>query len=49
MSPYAADAHGTIGLTKAGAPDDTKQGVRVNAIAPGPVRSPMMKAGWTTR
>ena len=43
MAPYVAAKHGVIGLTKAAAVDHAKDGVRVNALAPGLVETPMTK------
>lgn len=41
MSPYVAAKHAVIGLTRAAAVDHAKDNIRVNALAPGLVESPM--------
>jgi len=40
MAPYVAAKHGVVGLTRAAAIEYSSQGIRVNAIAPGGVKTP---------
>lgn len=42
-SAYTASKHGVVGLTKALALEFSKEGVRVNAVCPGGVNTPMVQ------
>jgi NAD(P)-dependent dehydrogenase (short-subunit alcohol dehydrogenase family) len=47
-SAYYASKHGVVGLTKAAAIEYAHKGVRINAVAPGVIRTPMAnRAGLT--
>ena len=41
---YSSTKHGIVGLTKSMVAEYAKDGLRVNAIAPGPTETPMVKA-----
>ena len=43
-SPYSASKHGVLGLTRTAAIEYAPQGIRVNAVCPGAIDTPMMDA-----
>ncbi|MET0987147.1 MAG: glucose 1-dehydrogenase [Steroidobacteraceae bacterium] len=45
MAAYTASKHGLVGLTKVAAVDYAKDGIRVNAVAPGTVMTQMLRSG----
>ena len=45
-SPYMSAKHAVSGMTKAAALDYAKDGIRVNAVAPGPILTPLLLRGW---
>ncbi|KAM0438903.1 hypothetical protein ACHAPT_001664 [Fusarium lateritium] len=43
---YDASKHGVIGLTRAAAKENGHREVRINAVAPGAIYTPLMKKAW---
>ncbi|MEW1976754.1 SDR family NAD(P)-dependent oxidoreductase [Microbacterium profundi] len=44
LTAYSAAKHGVVGLTRTGAIDYVKHNIRINAVAPGTIRTPAMEA-----
>jgi NAD(P)-dependent dehydrogenase (short-subunit alcohol dehydrogenase family) len=42
LSAYVASKHGIVGLTRAAALEYASRGIRINAVCPGPIRTPML-------
>ena len=43
LTAYSAAKHGVVGLTRTGAMDYVKKNIRINAVAPGTIRTPAME------
>lgn len=49
QSAYTASKHGVLGLTRAGAVDHAGDGIRINAVCPGAIETPMLLSAIEAR
>lgn len=49
QAAYTASKHGVLGLTRAGAVDHAADGIRVNAVCPGAIETPMLLSAIEAR
>jgi NAD(P)-dependent dehydrogenase (short-subunit alcohol dehydrogenase family) len=49
QAAYTASKHGVLGLTRAGAGDHAADGIRVNAVCPGAIETPMLLGAIAAR
>lgn len=47
LAAYSPSKHGVIGLTRVAALEHAESGIRVNAVCPGPVNTPMLQGVWS--
>lgn len=46
LSPYTASKHAVLALTRSAALEYFQQGIRINAVLPGPIETPMAEIGF---
>jgi glucose 1-dehydrogenase len=49
QAAYTASKHGVLGLTRAGAVDHASDGIRINAVCPGAIETPMLLGAIAAR